>query len=379
MSNSGDVKGKRLFCSKPFEWFEVTQLNGRGGVYLCCPSWLDTTVGNIQQKSVDDIWNGEEAQEIRRSILDGSFRYCNYKRCAFLQTESGPVQKIEDVTDRDLKAAVDGERTVLPYGPKKIICTYDQSCNLSCPSCREDVIVETEHEQKIVNIQDKLQSEALKDADYLHITGSGDPFGSPYFRKWLQTMNKEEMPKLKQLHLQTNAQLWTPRMWSTIPENIREVITSTDIGIDAASPETYSINRRGGNFEQLLKNLEFISTLRKNGPLKSLKISMVVQANNFREMPDFVKLGYRFGVDHIYFSQLVNWGTFSEKEFRDRAVHFLTHPTHSEFAHLLQDEIFERSKVNLGNLTEIRERSHQSLRQKILNRIQQVLGQFVHK
>jgi hypothetical protein len=379
MSTNEPIKEKRLFCSKPFEWFEVTQLNGRGGTYLCCPSWLDTTVGNLQNQSVDEIWNGEKAQEIRRSILDGSFKYCNYSRCAFLQMESGPVQPIEEVTDPDLKTVIDQQLTALPYGPKKVICTYDQSCNLSCPSCRSQVIVETDHESEILNIQDKLKREALEDADYLHITGSGDPFGSPYFRKWLQTMKREEMPNLKQLHLQSNAQLWTPRMWNTIPEEIRPLITSADIGIDAASPETYLINRRGGTFEQLLRNLEFISTLRKEGPLKFLKISMVVQSNNFREMPDFVELGYRYGVDVIYFSQLVNWGTFSDAEFRSRAVHFPWHPLHAEFANLLKDEIFKRSKVNLGNLTEVQDGAKESFKDKIVSATQKIFGQLVHK
>jgi hypothetical protein len=68
-------KGQRLFCSKPFESFEITQINGRGGVYLCCPSWLDTPIGNLRFQSVEEIWNGERAQDIRRSILDGSFDY----------------------------------------------------------------------------------------------------------------------------------------------------------------------------------------------------------------------------------------------------------------------------------------------------------------
>jgi hypothetical protein len=108
--------GKRLFCSKPFKWFEVSQGNETGEVYMCCPAWLDMPIGNLTRQSVDEIWNGEEAQEIRRSILDGSFRYCNRSRCAFLQTISEPVQHVEDVTDEDLKAVIENDLTVLPYG-----------------------------------------------------------------------------------------------------------------------------------------------------------------------------------------------------------------------------------------------------------------------
>ena len=346
-------KNTKLFCSKPFEWFEVSQFDGRGAVYLCCPLWLEKPVGNLRYQSVEEIWNSEKAQEIRRSILDGSFKYCNRSRCAYLQSVSGPVEKVEDVKYENLKEVIEKKLTVLPYGPKKIICTYDQSCNISCPSCRKEIIIENKNKQEILKIQNKIQYEALEDADFLHITGSGDPFGSPFFRKWLQTMKKEDMPNLKDIRLQTNGLLWTPKMWDTITKDIQNLITSAEISIDAATPETYSINRRGGIFEKLLENLEFISKLRKYGPLKSVTISMVVQENNFKEMPDFVLLGKHFNFDIVYFGRLVDWGTFSEEEFRNRAIHFPSHPRHSEFIDLLQNEIFKEPIVSLGNLTEM--------------------------
>ena len=78
---------------------------------------------------------------------------------------------------------------------------------------------------------------------------------------------------------------------------------------------------------------------------------MVVQANNFIEMPDFVRLGKRFNFD-VYFSQLVNWGTYPAKEFSSRAIHFPTHPRYADFVDVLQDEIFNDPSVNLGNLTQ---------------------------
>jgi organic radical activating enzyme len=347
-------KGEQLFCSKPFKWFEITQVNGMGEVFLCCPSWLDTPVGNLLHQPVEEIWNGEKVQEIRRSILDGSFRYCIRSRCAFLQTVSGPVEKVIDVQDEDSRTAIENQLAVLPYGPRQINCSYDRSCNLSCPSCRTEVMIEYERKDQILRIQDRIQHEAFKDADYLYITGSGDPFGSPFFRKWLQTMKGADMPNLAEMRLHTNAQLWTPRMWRTIAEDVRHLIKSAEISIDAASPETYAINRRGGSFETLLENLAFIAMLLKNGPLRQVTISMVVQENNFREMPDFVRLGKRFGFDTVYFSQLVNWGTFSEGEFRRRAIHLPTHPRHAEFVELLQNAVFDDPVVHLGNLTGIR-------------------------
>lgn len=265
------------------------------------------------------------------------------------------------MTDEGLKTVIQRGLTVLPYGPKKIICTYDQSCNLSCPSCRMQLIVEREHAQEILDIQRKLQEEALPEAEYLLMAGAGDPFGSPYFRHWLQDIRLQDMPKLQWIHLHTNGLLWTPKMWGSLAEGVRRLIKSAEISIDAATAETYAVNRRGGDFGKLLKNLEFISRLRQEGPLTFVKISMVVQANNFEEMPAFVRLGQRFGFDQVYFSQLVNWGTFSDQELARRAVHVPTHPLYRRFVAVLQDKIFDDRIVNLGNLASFRRTAGRSL------------------
>ena len=358
-------KKEQLFCSNPFRKFFVRErrlLRPAGGVFnqlfrpagdvfMCCSSWLKTPpIGNIKHQSVDEIWNGEKAQEIRRSILDGSFKYCDRTRCPFLQSISCEVQRVETVKDEELKTIIENQLTILPYGPREIDCSFDRSCNLSCPSCRSRVLIDSAHEHEILNIQSKLENEIMKAVHVLSISSSGDPFGSPFYRKWLQTMNIKKIPHLKQIRLHTNALLWTPKMWSTIPKETQEVVKSTIISIDAGRPETYSINRRGGSFERLLENLDFISALRKCGPLEHVKISMVVQTNNFQEMPDFLQIGKHYNFDSVYFSQLVNWGTFSEEEYSDRAVHLPGHPRNMEFIDMLKNEIFYDPIVHLGNL-----------------------------
>jgi MoaA/NifB/PqqE/SkfB family radical SAM enzyme len=166
-------------------------------------------------------------------------------------------------------------------------------------------------------------------------------------------MKREEMPKIEEIRLHTNAQLWNPKMWNTIRDDVRQLVKSAEISIDAASEETYAVNRRGGSFSVLLENLEFIAGLLKNGPLKQVTISMVVQENNFLEMPGFVQLGKRFGFDTVYFSQLVNYGTFSEEDFLRRAIHLTSHPRHEEFVNLLKKEILHEPTVHLGNLRDL--------------------------
>jgi MoaA/NifB/PqqE/SkfB family radical SAM enzyme len=345
-----------LFCSVPFRRIVVhgrNALRPAGDAIMCC--WLKTPpIGNIRDQSVEEVWNGQDAQEIRHTILDGSFKYCDRDACPYLQTVTYDVRKRGKVKDKELKKAIKSELTILPHGPREIICCYDKSCNLACPSCRTKVIVESENREEILAIQSKLEKEALKDVHVLTISGTGDPFGSPFYRQWLQTMNRWKMPHLSRILLHTNAQLWTPKMWDTIPREIQELVKRAEISIDAATAKTYSINRRGGSFENLLNNLEFISTLRTNGPLRYLKLSMVVQSNNFREMHDFIHLGKRYSADVVYFGKIRNWGTFPEEEYKDRAIHLPDHPFYREFIALIKKDIFRDPVVHMGNLSVLR-------------------------
>jgi hypothetical protein len=341
----------RLFCSKPFTNLEVGLFPARGTAYLCCPAWLPFHIGTVGKDSVQEIWNGSAAQKIRRSILDGSFSHCN-NNCPHLQTVSGPVQTVDSITDETLAEIVREQRTTIPH-PKVVNAGFDQSCNLSCPSCRQKRIIEEKAEDRIRSLQSAIELEALADAEILYITGSGDAFGSPYFLSWLRKMKVSDKPKL-QIHLHTNAQLWTPPRWAKIPQDVRDRITSAEISIDAASAGTYLLNRRGGDWDTLLHNLRFIAGLRAQGALRHLKFHMLVQENNFVEMPEFVRLGKSHGADQVYFSHLVDWGTFRRKELLARSIHLPDHPRHAELLGVLADPTLTDPVVDLGNLTDVK-------------------------
>ena len=349
-------EAERLFCSQPFTRFEVLGGGQRGDVFFCCQSWITASIGNIGKRSVQQIWNGREARDIRRSILDGSFRHCRADVCPYLQRIDGPVQRLADVRDEELLEVIETNRTHLPFGPREVICSFDQSCNLSCPSCRPRIIMETSQGKAILDIQNRLEHEALRDARMLYITGSGDPFGSPLFREWLCRIDTSKMPKLERIHLHTNGLLWTPRSWHAIPESTRSFIRAATVSIDAATTETYAVNRRGGNFETLLERLAFIAELRKNGPLDYLEIHMTVQANNHQEIPMFVQLGRAHNCDRVSFHQLLDWGSFSREEYASRAIQLKSHPQHDSFLAILRDSELEDPIVYLSNLTYLKPR-----------------------
>jgi MoaA/NifB/PqqE/SkfB family radical SAM enzyme len=345
---NGSIPG--LFCARPFTFFEIAHHPKRGDVFLCCPAWLPRSVGNATQQHMSEIWNGDAAVDIRRSILDGSFKHCT-SHCPYLQTITGPVQRVSDVVDPQLKQIIEQKLVEAPL-PRNINAAFDRSCNLTCPTCRNEHIIERESAPEIRKLQRFIEEELLPDAEMLYVTGSGDAFGSPFFLEWLRNLDVSDKPKLR-IHLHTNAQLWTPAIWAKLPAAVRRIILTTEISIDGASERTYRLNRRGGSWSKLMDNLEFISELRASGPLLMLKVHMLVQENNFDEMPAFVELGSRIGADHIYFSHLTNWGTFSDEEFAQRSIHLRSHPRHGELKAMLTHPSLKNSCVDLGNLSEV--------------------------
>jgi MoaA/NifB/PqqE/SkfB family radical SAM enzyme len=328
-----------LICTQPFEWCEIRE---DGRVFLCCPSWLKLPIGNLLQQSLEEIWNGSEARRIRTSVLDASLQYCNPRRCPRRATLTAPVQRLGEVTDPEVLAALRGRKTRLPYGPKKLNLCYDRSCNLSCSSCRSQPWAPTREARDLVDrITGRLRQQAAARVQTLIVSGSGDPFVSAAYRDLLQGINAVDFPRLQSIELHSNGLLWNQALWASLGA-IHPYVQLAEISVDAASAATYAANR-GGDFGCLLENLAYVATL----PI-GVKLSCVVQANNFRELPAFAALAAAHGFS-AYCSQLVNWGTFSRGEFAERAVHLPEHPQHDEFKGVL-GEIALLPHVDLGNL-----------------------------
>ena len=54
LNQNKDLKGK--FCSKPFDFLEVQDL-GDGKAFVCCPTWLNVSVGKLTEQSVSEVFN----------------------------------------------------------------------------------------------------------------------------------------------------------------------------------------------------------------------------------------------------------------------------------------------------------------------------------
>ena len=52
----------------------------------------------------------------------------------------------------------------------------------------------------------------------------------------------------------------------------------------------------------------------------------------------------------VDFQLVINWGTWSESDYRQKAIWKSDHPLYREFLEVLKDPIFNNPKVRLGNV-----------------------------
>ena len=272
---------KNYICGVPFNSLEIHN----NVCFVCCPSWLPNKI-EIGEIPLKDVYNSKPVVDIRNSILDGSFKYCDKELCPYLSklvnygVPSGPIH---------LKTKSHYTNPIIDNNtPDYLVMNFDRTCNYKCPSCRVDLIVESSKGiERIEKTIDEIDTYYSQNVKTLYITGTGDPFVSVSFRNYLRNFNPEKYPKLQNIHLHTNASMWNKEMWNSMP-NIHKYVHTCEISIDAGTKDTYENKTRlGGNWKNLLSNLKFINTI---PTLTSIKTSFVVQDTNYTEMEIFYNI-----------------------------------------------------------------------------------------
>lgn len=336
----GNVPERRLFCPIPFKQMEI--MSG-GDTNLCC--YIQKSPGRISSDNLKNVYNSLSAQQIRASILDGTFRYCKLDDCPHFSGGDLSLQK--DCIGTRYEKIV-RERLTSLDDMMNLWLSFDRRCNLRCISCRKDYVKYSEEENAKVERLINVVKANLSLIRGLGFCGNGEPFASPAMREFLFSLDSSVYPDLK-ITLLTNGQLFNTRTWESM-RKIQRAVKSVQVSIDAATRETYEGLRRGGSFDTLMRNISFISGLRRQNLIEELIISFVANSRNFMEMDDFVRLGLDLGCDTVYFSAMMDWGILPAEEYKELAVHLPGNGMHEKFREKLKDKIFDNPIVMLGNI-----------------------------
>jgi MoaA/NifB/PqqE/SkfB family radical SAM enzyme len=352
------------FCLRPFELLEIHNENHNSDkirLYCCCPTWIKAPYGHISgsekndtellNKTVDLAWNSDSAIEFRKSVLNGSFSYCHIDRCPYIQNNILPLKKnygelINQFIENNYKV----------NNPRVINLCYDRSCNLTCPSCRKHFMFvkkDTDEYQAKIKLNSVILDFIHRSDDYLQIncSGSGDPFASNIFQDFISRIDADKNKNIKIL-LQTNGVLFTEENWKKI-ENISKLHhKSILISLDAATEDTYNKIRVGGDWNKLMKNLDFIANLYYDYVLDYVQLDFVVQQQNYHEIPMFIDKARNYGFG-VYFSRLLNWQTWSDEIFKKHDICDVDHPEHKRFLSIVNQE-YDYERIFWGNINQFR-------------------------
>ena len=310
------------YCLSPFAMIEVT-LNG--DVRMCgCGAWMPTTIGNLTKTTLQDMLTSELAQQIRQSIVDGSYVYCNEKFCGVITNNE--LNTIDTVPINIAALFDDVSKFEMPH---HISVQGDETCNLSCPSCRTQVKKTPPNQQQAQQlvgkiISDNLFSQATDQKIKLEVSGTGEVFASPMLMNFINSIDPSQFPNLE-LNIGTNG-LMCEQNWhrlGTMQQSVKKITVS----IDAATASTYKKIRRGGDWQNLLNAMNFLQD-KKHQQGIALHTRMIVQQQNYLEMESFYQLCQQFDVDVVEYSRLQNWGTWRGLQFRSHDVFDPAHPEH---------------------------------------------------
>jgi len=98
------------------------------------------------------------------------------------------------------------------------------------------------------------------------------------------------------------------------------MVRKISVSIDAGTAEVYK-KVRGGDWNTLLKNLEWVSGLRAAGRLNQFSINFVLRKANFHTLPQFIELGKNLGVDFALVSRVWKWDGMPMDEYVKEAIH----------------------------------------------------------
>ena len=316
-------------------------INSNGQVYICqSPSWIPKFVGNILQcTDIYAVLNSTVAQQIRQEILAGRYYYCNNRLCGFFGAiDSGSYTTRP--TDQEPLPFVSSPELLVNQIPSELIFDFDYTCNFRCPSCRTEVINwNKDHVVRGINNGIVHQIKTLI-IDHIGTQPvnirwcGGEPFISEVYMDLMNYIVASGKTNI-QSTIQTNGSYL--KKHAAFLAGFLPHVTELRISFDAGTAATYSRLRVNGDWNTLLDNVRFVKQLvdQKKFATK-LTADFVVQADNYKEIPEFVKTCQDLGITNINLQKMWNWGTVSQEEFDRNNIYNSSHPNYDDLKQIFE-------------------------------------------
>lgn len=315
-------------CKKCFEYAYVFV----GGAVRFCP-WNGIVIGNLKENTLEEIWHSPEAERVREAFVRGELLGCNEQYCPDCINKSTTLE----IEEKELKQLHDN----LPEIPLQISLAYDERCNHACPSCRHDFFcASTEYKNDLKIITQNIEP-YIGRVKHIATNGIGDLFVSHEILDMLSRFHPSD-PEFY-MFIETNGVLFK-KNWNKIKHlaNNRNIVSITPNSFDR---ETYRYLAGRDDLEEFEESMAFITKLKHEGAIGRIRIIMVIQDSNFRQIPQFIKKCIDYDADDIVLRPIFKWFGMQEDELLYKNVLNPCHPYYQEYLEIIKDPICQDSRV----------------------------------
>ena len=323
---------KRI-CERGLNWFQIYDY--KGNVRQC--SWTeDGYIGNLQDNTVYEVYHSEEAEKIRNRLTCGDYSLCKVDACPYLA-----MNELE-------KHMLEYEDT--PKYPTELYLGFERVCNYACTSCGIHKCMMEEKNENLeayyAKIEERVQP-LLPHLKKISANGCGELFCSKHTLNILANWKPLAAPEEVEVLLESNGSLFDEQHWKQI-ENLGKYNLQVAISVMSFDEPIYRyLSGTSLPISKVENNLKFIRSLREKGIINFFEIATVVQEQNFRTMPDFVKKCIEeYNPDYIRLRPYESWGTQSEEEAWLTDIRNPEHPYYGEYKKVMADPILKHPVVH---------------------------------
>ena len=311
-------------------------LDQRGDVRACCQN-AGFPLGNVTERSLREIWDGERAHRLREAVSLGDLSLgCNF--CSW-QVEDGDESAVFARTFDHL----DPEE-LHPQWPQQLELSMSNACNLQCVMCNGEwssaIRLHREHLPPLPTVYDDAFFEGLEEfLPHLRVVKflGGEPFLGAESLRVMEMLAAHGNDVT--VHITTNGTQWSRRIERILEAMPAHLVVSLD-GVDR---RTYESIRVGSSFDAVVENVDrLLAHTRRRGT--SFSLSHCLMTVNWDRFDEFLH--------------------FAEERGSNVWVNTVTDPHHLSLYHLPPSE--------LGPIVEELERRDRAVRRGLTGRRQVV-------
>ncbi|MBW2967128.1 radical SAM protein [Candidatus Woesearchaeota archaeon] len=191
------------------------------------------------------------------------------------------------------------------HGPLHLQIEPTTFCNYSCQTCFRDAVLDGYKHMSLEAFKRVVQQ--VNPANVI-LSGLGEPFMNPDYVRMVEYLKKKGIF----VRSTTNGSLLNKRIIDALISARLDVI---NVSLDATCEATYLKVRSGADYKKVMDNILLLNQRKKalRSVFPRLRLSFVIQSDNYREMGGMVLLAKKVGAHSVFF-QPMHYQYISDKK-----------------------------------------------------------------